>query len=182
MEQSIILIGPVSTGKSTIAKLLSKKLEMPIIYLDGMRWENYKKQGYDFEYAEKLFSEKGFLGRYKYWKPFEAHLVEEILRTKENLIFDFGAGLTVYEDKNLFERVNNALAPFPNVVLILPSSNKKESLEILNKRKTFPYHDIFINNNSNEKIAKITVYTKDKTPDDTCQEILNKLDVQYPHQ
>ncbi|WBW96456.1 shikimate kinase [Oceanirhabdus sp. W0125-5] len=175
MRRDIILIGPVGVGKSTVGKLLSDRLNMPQASLDDKRWSIYEEIGYDFEYADKIYEEEGFLGMYKYWKPFEAHSVKRVLEMYEDHIHDFGAGQSVYEDKNLFEEVSNILKPFSNVVLLLPSPNKEESLKILFKRNEFPHNNLFINNPSNEKLAKIIVYTDGKTPEETCEEIISKL-------
>ncbi|MCM1989081.1 shikimate kinase [Oceanirhabdus seepicola] len=175
MKRDIILLGPVGVGKSTIGKLLSSRLNIPQASLDKKRWSIYKESGYDFEYAEKIKQEEGFLRLYKYWKPFEAYSVKRVLEMYPNHIHDFGAGQSVYEDKNLFEEVSEILKPYSNVVLLLPSPNKEESLNILFERNKFPHNDLFIKNPSNEKLAKIIVYTKGKTPEETCEEIISKL-------
>ncbi|MEH2063239.1 MAG: hypothetical protein V7K50_13415 [Nostoc sp.] len=49
-------------------------------------------------------------------------------------MIDFGAGHSVYEDDALFKRVQKVLEPYINVVLILPSPNLEESIQILNER------------------------------------------------
>ncbi|UUV18111.1 hypothetical protein NRK67_12535 [Fusobacteria bacterium ZRK30] len=72
MKKDIILIGPVGAGKSTIGKLLSEKLDIPQASLDDIRWKIYKGSGYDFELAYEIMKREGFLGIYRYWKPFEA--------------------------------------------------------------------------------------------------------------
>ncbi|MEO0378502.1 MAG: shikimate kinase, partial [Cyanobacteria bacterium P01_A01_bin.17] len=97
-------------------------------------------------------------------------------------VIDFGAGHSVYEDPRLFESVQQILNPYPNVVLLLPSPNLDESLVILNERNGYePNKDPNINEHllrhpSNFKLAKLTVYTKLKTPAETCQEILQLVD------
>lgn len=175
MKKDIILIGPVGVGKSTIGKLLSDHLEIPQASLDDERWNIYKEIGYDFEYADQIMEKEGFLGIYKYWKPFEAYSVERVLNLYPNHIHDFGAGQSAYEDEGLFKRVEELLRPYPNVVLLLPTEDKVKSLEILYERNQFPYNDIFINSSSNEKLAKTVVYTEGKTPEETCKEIIKRL-------
>ncbi len=34
---------------------------------------------------------------------------------------------------------------------------------------------MFIDNPSNEKLAKIIVYTQGKTPEETCQEVIDRI-------
>lgn len=175
MKNDIILIGPVGAGKSTIGKLLSEYLKMPQASLDDERWLIYKEIGYDFEYADQLMEEEGFMGLYKYWKPFEAHSVERVLELYPSHIHDFGAGQSVYEDEVLFKRVEEMLKPYPNIVLLLQSKDKVKSLDILFERSKFPFNEIFLDSPSNEKLAKFVVYTEDKTPEETCKEIINNL-------
>lgn len=91
---------------------------------------------------------------------------------------DFGAGHSVYDDEALFRRVALALVPYPNVFLLLPSADINESIQVLNERNKDELADCikvnehFIRHPSNSRLAKFTVYTKGKTPAETCQEIL----------
>ncbi len=178
MKNNIILIGPVGAGKTTVSALLSQELGLNKSSLDDIRWDIYKEKDYDFELANKIMKDEGFLGLYKYWKPFEAYSIKRVLEIYPNHIIDFGAGHSVYESKELFHKVKEVLEPYPNVVLLLPSDDKEESLEILKKRRPdFKFHHLFVNNSSNDKLAKITVYTKGKTPKDTCGEIIRRIEI-----
>ncbi|UCJ13977.1 MAG: hypothetical protein JWS08_09770 [Phormidium sp. PBR-2020] len=102
--------------------------------MDEYRWNYYKEIGYDEELAKYKRETEGFWGIYQYWKPFEAHAVERLLSDHKNCVIDFGAGHSVYEDNSLFQRVQRVLAPYPNIVLLLPSSDLNESVQILNER------------------------------------------------
>ena len=53
---------------------------------------------------------------------------------------DFGAG--IFESDEMFRRVQNALADYPNVVLVLPSPDLEESLRILAERDANPPRDL----------------------------------------
>lgn len=181
MKKDIILIGPIGVGKSTVGELLAKHLNLPQISMDDIRFEYYKEIGYDEEYAKKLKSEKGFWGIYPYWKPFEAYSVERILSDYQDCIIDLGAGHSVYEDEALFLRVKNAFADYENIILLMPSFDREESITIINERENWllditPNINMhFINHHSNYDLAKFTVYTKDKTPEETCSEILDLI-------
>jgi len=124
-----------------------------------------------------------------YGKPFEVHAVERVLADHSQGIIDFGASNSVYDDQAQLARVANALAPYPNVILLLPSANSSESTEILTdhltqivkakgeevKQELFDLNEYFINHPSNYQLAKMIIYTKDKTPEGVCNEILEKL-------
>ena len=84
-------------------------------------------------------------------------------------MIDFGGGHSIYEIDSHFVRVKTALQPYKNVVLILPSPDKEESIQILHARtgSEDPEDDFDINEH---------VYTKDKTPEETRDEILSRID------
>ena len=174
----VILIGPIGAGKSTLSKLIAEKLGIPCRHMDQVRVRYYKEIGYDDDLAQQILSKDSFLGLYRYWKPFEAHAVERLLSENEEVVIDFGGGHSVYEDDALFARVQKALAPYPYVILILPSPDKEKSVKILNERtggvvsEGFDFHEHFVTHHSNYDLAKHIVYTEGKTPEETCAEIV----------
>lgn len=181
MSADIILIGPVAAGKSTLGKLLAAKLDAPQCSMDDLRWEYYREIGYDAEVQKGLWDQQGFGAVMRYWKPFEAHAVERLLSAHHDCapgcVIDFGAGHSLYEDEALFARVQQAMAPFPNVVLLLPSADLDESIQILAERTKEGAppdfdHTPFVKHPSNHRLARHTVYTKDQTPEQTCDRII----------
>jgi shikimate kinase len=189
MNTTIVLIGPLGAGKSTVARLLAKKLELPLCSLDQVRAAYYENAGYDQTIASQIAaSVRGIWGRLHYSKPFEARMVEQVLAEHQGVI-DFGASNSVYEEDDLFERVEKALTPYPNVILLLPSPDLDESVAMLQDRlirmlieagkdysdELFELNEYFIKHPSNHRLARIVLYTKDKTPEDICDEILQKL-------
>lgn len=181
MYSDIILIGPQGAGKSTIADMLSAKMGLPQFSMDTLRWRYYKEIGYDEAKAKEMLEGVGFHALYKYWKPFDAHAVERILADHSNCIIDFGAGHSVYEDDELFRRVEKALEPYKNVILLLPSPDLDESVKILTDlfgediSGGIKYNEHLVKHHSNHDLAKIVVYTKGKTPEETCDEILKRI-------
>ncbi len=189
-SNTIILIGPMSAGKSTIGALLAAALDLPQFSVDEHRWGYYAEIGYDEAEASRIAkSEAGMVGLLNYWKPFEAHTVERVLQDYPNHVIDFGAGHSVYEDAALFAKVQAALAPYPHVILLLPSPDLDESTRVLNERfsamviqyvpevdpAVLRVNETFVKHPSNHRLAKIVVYTEGKTPEDTCAEILGRI-------
>ncbi len=183
MSSDIILIGPIGAGKSTVGLLLATRLGLPQCSIDEYRWGYYREIGYDKELAKHKRETEGFWGIYQYWKPFEAHAVERLLSEHKKCVIDFGAGHSVYEDAFLFQRVRQVLQPYSNIVLLLPSSDLDESVQILNERNKYMpdgslnINEHFVRHPSNYQLAKFTVYTKAKTPEETCNEILQLVNV-----
>jgi hypothetical protein len=89
----------------------------------------------------------------------------------------------VYEDDALFARARAALAPFANVVLLLPSEDPEESIRVLRARgggsapapNEFDFVAHFVRHPSNQDLATVVVYTEGKTPEETRDEILARI-------
>ena len=187
MKSIVILIGPMSAGKSTIAKLLAERLNVPRIELDNVRQKFYKEIGYNEKHASDIVGQEGMAELIKYWKPFEAHAVERALEEYDQCVLDFGAGHSVYEDQELFVRVEKALEPYKHVILILPSPDLDRSVEIVNKRfsellvsevgkidpELLDLNELFVRHPSNRMLAKKVIYTEGRSQEDTCQDILS---------
>ena len=176
-DSDIILIGPIGTGKSTIGKLLSQKLNLSQVSMDEMRLEYYKEIGWDADTQKQIREQQGFAGVYRYWKRFEIYAVERLLSEHNNCVIDFGAGHSVYEEDADFTRARELLSPYENIVLLLPSPDLDESVEILKKRNRIAINGVEINrffmtHSSNQKLAKQVIYTKGKTPEVIKEEIL----------
>ena len=169
LENSIILIGPMGTGKSTISKMLSEDMNIDRISLDD---RNKLKDLYQYERSFDNF------------KDFEFKLTGEVLTNLDRpYIIDFGAGHSVYEDQILFFEMKSLIDRFDNVFLIMPSEDKSESLEILNERRNIEknsskYFDNkhFVYSTYNEILAKDVIYTKNKSEREVALEIENSIE------
>jgi shikimate kinase len=187
MAVSIILIGPVGAGKTTLAGLLASRLGWTSIDLDDLRWSYYAELDYDAAYVESLKTDNDWHTIGRYWKPFEVHAVERVLADyPSDHIIAFGAGNSVYDSPDLFERARKALAPFPHVVLLMPVPEAEQSAAILRQcisdkmpqlsDTSLDYITLlnmgFIGSPSNVRLAKQTLYTDGLTPEQTCDAVL----------
>jgi hypothetical protein len=182
----------MSVGKSTLAKKLAKKLGVPRIELDEVRQRFYSEIGYDEKFASEIVGVEGMMGLIKYWEPFQAHAVERALEEFKNCVMDFGAGHSVYEDQDLFRRVEKVLKPHKFVIQIMPSPDIDRSVEVVNKRfsellinevgkiddELLALNEHFVRHPSNGMLAKKTVYTEGKSAKATVQEILDWVEDQ----
>ncbi|MFH1121381.1 MAG: shikimate kinase [Bacteroidota bacterium] len=176
--KDIILIGPVATGKTTTAKLLSEKLNKPVISMDDLRFGYYKEIGYDDNHRKELFEKAGIMAIYQYGKIFDAYSIERILADHQNCIFDFGGGNNASGFDFEIERIKKVLNPYRNIVLLIPSADKEETLKFIFKRRDLTpgqkeLIEYLVYDDSYHKLAKHTVYVKDKTPEEVCNEILS---------
>jgi len=176
----IVLIGPMSVGKSTVANLLAERLHLPRYCLDKSRWAYYREIGFDEQHARELAAAGSLNEALRYCKPFEVHAVERHMAEHRDGVVDFGAGYSVQDDPALQERVQKALAPYENIVLLLPSPDVAESVAYLNERidpNLSFINEHYITHPANRSLAKVTVYTRGKTPEEVCEEIESALDL-----
>lgn len=165
-EESIILIGPSGAGKSTVAEELHKITNMPRLCLD--RIANRAR-------------DTGFMRKFKSSDDFNSYMISEVLKKakSEDLcgIVDFGAGHSVYDDKEIFERVKLMLKPFKNIVLLLPDKDNEQSLNIMRARSTGDTKDNkkFLESPCNGELATMIVYGDNKQPIEIAEEILSRI-------
>lgn len=192
IRSTVVLIGPMSTGKSTLAKKLAKKLGVLRVELDEVRQRFYQEIGYNEKYASEIVGKEGMRGLIEYWKPYEAHAVERALQVYKDCVIDFGAGHSVYEDQTLFRRVDQALKPYQFVFLILPSPDLDRSVEIVNERfsqllldevgkvdsELLDLNEHFVRHPSNHLLSKKTFYTEGRSVLKTCQAMLEWMEEQ----
>ena len=112
-DHSIILIGPMGTGKSSTSKILRDVRHMDRISLDNK------------DRFSDLFKTRH---KFKNYKNFEFVLVSSVLSSlKEPTIVDFGASHSVYEDKDVFSLMKQICGNFKHVFLLLPTENEINS-------------------------------------------------------
>lgn len=110
--------------------------------------------------------------------------MERILADHPSAVIDLGAGHSVYEDAELFDRVAAALEPH-SVVLLLPTAEPRRSLHILRARMKASLEDTgaaipeglaelnehFVRHPSNNRLADHTISTHGRTPEQTAADI-----------
>jgi hypothetical protein len=191
-SESIVLIGPSKTGKTTIGKLLAEALGLSFLDLDDLRWAYYAEIGYDPEHAKAIRAAEGMRALAAYWKPFDIHGVERLMADyPTGHVLAFGAGHSYYEDEAQFARAQAVLNLFPHVILLLPSPDIETSVKHLKQRLRDAEPDLssefvdligeinrdFIRHPSNTRLARYTFYTANQQPAETCQAVLQALNL-----
>lgn len=158
-------------------RLLAESLALPRRQMDDVRWDYYQETGYSGEEERRHHREGGGESLIRHWKPFEAHAVGRLLGDHPLAAIDFGAGRSVFADGTLFEHVRRALEPFPNVILLLPSPDLDESPRILVEREPHgsELNEHLLQHSPNLRLAKLTIYSKNRTPEATRDEILRSI-------
>jgi shikimate kinase len=177
--EPIILIGPIGAGKTTVGKLLAQKLSLPFYSLDEEAPRYTVPLGYSDDHYDLLKKQKGPFAAYDYAREFFDEAVLQFLAAHDQGIFDFGGGHPVVPDIKKQERIVNALKPYSHIFFLMPTSDIEESLSILRKRNELSedeadFNTLYFKDKTYWEIAKFIIYTEGKSPEQTCEEILEK--------
>lgn len=180
MEHPIIFIGPIGAGKTTIGKMIAEKLSIPFYSLDEEEKQYTGPVGYDEAHYDLIKEQQGPFPAYEYARGFFDEAVVRFLAAHKDGVFDLGGGHPVVPDPQKQERIKKALEPYKNIVLLMPTQDTEESLKILYKRNEITdeipdFNVLYFKDKTFWDIAKVIVYTEGKTPEETCGEVLNKL-------
>lgn len=190
-REEIILVGPMGVGKTTLALHLSEKLGILNFPIDRLKWYYRFKNGYNLAKGTKILRESGFQELANYFNDyFGNHELAQILDEFRGGIYDFGASHSHYDNHNDLLEAKKILAPFQNIIQLLPTDDFKTNCKILDERIARRYEDvewkrevlnsyieqnrIYLMSNSYSSLAKVTVYTDGKTIEQVGEEILSK--------
>mgnify|MGYP000003599139 FL=1 len=150
--------------------------------------ENYVKQSLEInnfnkEQLKDLYAKKDeFLSK----KDFELYLTGSVFNSLDKpAIIDFGAGHSIYRTPLAFYEFQRLMKKFKNIVFLVPSEDKSESLRIINERvaKRGQNNDVDytkINRNHlespcNDIIATMKICTKGMNSSRVASEILRRI-------
>ena len=164
----IVLLGYMASGKSTIGREISKKLDMKFIDLDDYISKREKSS------ISEIFKVKGEI----YFRRIESFYLSEILNSKDSFILSLGGGTPCYS--NNMELILNSeassiyiKASIITLVARLTSEKNKRPLvaELENDKLTeFVAKHLFERRFFYEQ-ASITVITEDKSIEEITTEI-----------
>jgi tRNA A37 threonylcarbamoyladenosine biosynthesis protein TsaE len=185
MNGPVTLLGPYTSGKTTVGRLLAKALGRPFHHLIELpEWE---ASGFGRAVADSALAEHGPDGHHRYAQPFRAQTIEQVVAARRDIVLELGPLGSVFHDPDLLERVRRALAPVEPVILLRPSPDDDASFAALEERQHamsllggIDLNEHFVRHPSNRRVAKIVVYTKNRTPEETRDEILARLDRSAP--
>jgi adenylate kinase family enzyme len=185
---NIIIIGPVCAGKSTQGQLVAKALNKRSLSLDNIAKDYYEANGLSLAQFQQAKIEKGYLQAYQLWWPSLAYAARQVIKDYPDCVIDFGAGHTHYEDELLFRSVKKALAPYSNIILLLPTADLDRSVSILRQRSIeerksdwihdgYDFIEHWVKDYCNHDLATVTIFTENKTPEQTRDDILRAIKV-----
>ncbi|UTW66013.1 hypothetical protein KFE94_15340 [bacterium SCSIO 12643] len=193
---SIIITGPLAVGKSTIALELSERIGWGNYPVDRLKWFYRFNNGYDLVAGTRVLKEHGFGALIDYASEFFGPTELKDIFSRFHGIIDLGATDTYCCSPKRYTELKQIFDALNNVFLLLPSKNSQKSENILAKRlkiryENHPFKEMvlqsyldknmeFINSFSQYLLAKHIVYLEDKTIDEICSEIIEKVKFQTP--
>jgi len=192
-RSNIILIGPMASGKTAIGNELSHITGFKSNPVDKLKWYYRLQNGYDLVKSQSILRSMGFEALLEYAKPyFTPNDLKELLNDFSGII-DLGATDTHSNDLNTIKAINEVLAPYPNIFLILPYDDEQLSKSVLSKRLIQRYkndslkgpvlstylkkNEEFLMSPQNLLIAKHVIYCNDRPFHQIAQEIIYKSDL-----
>lgn len=181
----IVFIGPVCAGKTTLLRLVAGRLGLLAMDLDEVADPYYDEVGRGHRALQEKGDEVGFLASYRWWQQGHPHSVRRVFEDYPHAAVALGAGHTHYQDQRLFDEVAAALSlRYP--ILVLPSPDLDRSVDVLRARSVagrgmdWRYGDVdfieqWVMDPPNHVLARWTVYTENRTPDQTAAEIVDHL-------
>jgi shikimate kinase len=180
LTEPIILIGPMKAGKTTIGRLLAERLACPFFSLDRLERNYIRPVGFNENLAIEIQQTQGDLAWYTYRRAFFDEAVVRFLAGHPTGILELGGGHPIAPDEAKQQRIHQALAPYRQVVLLLPDPDIQKSLKILNERqkpehRNPDFNEIFLADDRFFQLAKLVIYTGSKTPAEICDEIMRAI-------
>jgi len=176
MKKMIILTGPIGVGKSTLAKLLGKELDMPVCVYDEVK-DNYRyKAGLSKEKALAINEKDGAYAMITYMNEFKSLILQPIIDDFPGHIIDLGAGAHSFEEPDQIERARLAFESADEVLLLMPSTDLETNIKSLpGFKENYEVNTFLMMHPTNQMFASKTVYTLGKTPDEVLQETMLQL-------
>lgn len=164
--KTIVLIGMMGSGKTTIGKLLGEKLTLRSIDIDVIIEHNEKRT------ISEIFQNEGE----KYFRNIERETIKKNF-TNKDLIISLGGG--AFEDQLTQELLlkNSTviyLKTSPNVILERIKNNTNRPL-LKNQMTVEKIRSIILQRQKNYELANITILTDNKNTDKIVEEILGVI-------
>lgn len=168
MEPTIVLIGPPGSGKSSVGRILAKKLNLPLIDTDSLIEIDQKKKIGD------IFLDNGE----EYFREKESEIVGKALTSQSGIISLGGGAILRAETRAALQRIKNRIFLDVSISNAAPrvGFNRDRPLLMANPRQQWialmaARRPIY------ENLATLTVLTDNKKPDAVAKEIISLLGI-----
>lgn len=165
--KNIFLIGFMGSGKSTVSKCLSIKLNLKEVDTDRLIEENESRK------ISEIFEKNGE----KYFRQCETNLLKD-LSNSENLLISCGGGMVLAEQNaKLMKEQGTVVLLTAKPETILERVQKSTERPILNGNMNINYIEDLMKKREYfyKSAADFVVSTDEKTIDEICEEIIKNI-------
>ena len=180
---TVVLIGPVCAGKSTLLPLVAARLGRPAVDLDLVAEPYDEEAGRGRPAFAERAAATSRLQAIEWWQEGHPHAVRRVLADHVGSVIAFGAGHTSYTASALAEEVRIALeSSGAYVVLVLPCDDEGRAVEVLRARSKanrdrdwivegVDFIDRWVRDPANAALADLVVHTDGRTADEIADAI-----------
>jgi len=162
--KNIYLVGFMGSGKSTVGKILTEKLNMNFVDIDKLIEE---KEGMKIK---DIFEQKGE----SYFRELERKQIEAIVK-QEGLVVSTGGGLGANLDNMNFMKKNGDVVWLDVSLNTVLDRLKNDQDRPLLKQPTEKIKQLFEERKNVYRLANIRINADKKTPSQIVEEILTKI-------
>ncbi|MCP2264714.1 shikimate kinase [Promicromonospora thailandica] len=184
--RTVVLVGPLAAGKSTLGGLVAARLGRPFVDVDEVSWTYGQEVGWTLERLLARDEAVGWLAAEAEWEPARAHAVERVLGDHPGAVVALGAGYTSFTDAAHGERVRAALGRAGHVVHVRPSPDPARCVAVLRERARrtrgrdwlIEGHDFiagWVADPLPAEVATATVYTDGVDPEESAEAVVRLL-------
>ncbi|MFI0427858.1 shikimate kinase [Mariniflexile sp. HMF6888] len=170
----VILIGYMASGKSTLGRILAKKLDYGFLDLDDYIEEKENSTISD------IFKSKGEI----HFRKLETHYLKELLSSKSKLVLSLGGGTPCYSNNmDIILKANNVKSIYLKAsipTLIARLKNEKSKRPLIAHIETDDLLAEFIGKHLFERsqfysLAHVTITTDNKPENNIIEEVVLQL-------
>jgi shikimate kinase len=167
----IILVGYMGSGKTTIARLLSQKLNLPMLDLDNFIEEKSRMS------ISEIFKSKGEI----HFRKIESQFFKELLNRPGDCIISLGGGTPCYANNHQLLMAEGVISFYlkTSIAVLSERLQKSENRPLITDSdneslKEFIAKHLFDRSFYYNKVSKV-VSTDEKPPEQVANEIIQKL-------
>ncbi|WP_417873937.1 shikimate kinase [Xanthomarina gelatinilytica] len=189
MKYNIVLIGAMGVGKTTISNLICNYNKVySVIDSDSIKGDLARDIGFSEIDRKEILEQKGWLESNNYASSYlrPNHLKVILDGASSDKIINLGGDLIDWNNEKDFEKCQNYLEEYTNVIMLSYSNDLKENYDELSKRiknrtdkdthetlqQQVEYNFRYLKSNLFRKVAKYVIETKGKSKEEVASEII----------
>ena len=169
-------MGPVGSGKSTQAELLSKKLRQPRCSYDEVKSGYLKELGFDEKSALVIEKEQGEYAMFCHMNKFRYQILRRVIDEHPGHIIDLSGDIHCYNESQQIDSTKELFNPINEIFYLLPSDDLATNINALpGFKEGFAINTYIMMHPTNTIYAKKIIYTLSKTPEEIANEIIGQI-------